>query len=197
MSGTWFISYLTLWILVVLLAIIVLGLVRQLGIIYLRLGPDQNLLATTGGLELGKPAPNFEAYEITHTRRITLDDLKGKSCILVFVSPSCSPCKELMPHLKEFQQSWNGKINLVIFCQGDIQLSKDFIDSYNLRSALIIDKDGKLSETFLVRATPFAYRLDKESVVRKRGIVNNRSGLEELLEPSQALEETVDLPKEN
>lgn len=85
----------------------------------------------------------------------------------------------------------------MIFCQGDIQPSKDFIDSYNLRSALIIDKDGKLSETFLVRATPFAYRLDKESVVRKRGIVNNRSGLEELLEPSQALEETVDLPKEN
>jgi hypothetical protein len=47
MNGIWLISYISLWILVVVLAIIVLGLVRQLGMIYLRLGPEQNLLATT------------------------------------------------------------------------------------------------------------------------------------------------------
>ena len=61
----------------------------------------------------------------------------------------------------------------------------EFYSSYDLQSYLIIDQNGRLSETYRVRATPFAYYLDKEGIVRKRSIVNNRYGLEELLEKSQ------------
>jgi methylamine dehydrogenase accessory protein MauD len=194
MNGIWLISYISLWILVVVLTIIVLGLVRQLGIIYLRLGPEQNLLATTEGLELGKPLPEFEANEFTHNRIFTAKDLEGRQSILVFVSPSCSPCKELMPHLIEFQKSWDGKINIVLFCQGEARPGIEFFSSYDLHSYLIIDQEGKLSETFHVRATPYAYSLDKDGIVQKRGIVNNRSGLEELLDKFSPSQETVDLP---
>jgi hypothetical protein len=99
-----------------------------------------------------------------------------------------------MPHLKEFQKSWDGKINLVLFCQGEAQPGIEFFSSYDLHSYLIIDQEGKLSETFHVRATPYAYSLDKDGIVQKRGIVNNRSGLEALLEKSPPSHETVDLP---
>ena len=37
MSGIWLISYIALWVLVIALAAVVLGLVRQLGLIHLRL----------------------------------------------------------------------------------------------------------------------------------------------------------------
>lgn len=196
MSGIWLISYILLWILVIALVAIVLGLVRQLGMIYLRLGPEQNLLATSEGLELGKPIPEFEAGEISQNRNLTIGDLKGHPSVLVFVSPSCSPCKELMPHIKEFQHQWDGKINLVLFCQGEMQPAKDFYSAYDLNTLLVIDQNGKLSETFHVRATPFAYSLDKNCIVQKRGIVNDRSGLEQLIEKSPPPNETVDLPAE-
>ena len=194
MSGIWLISYVALWILVIAFAIIVLGLVRQLGMIYLRLGPEQNLLATSEGLELSKPAPQFEVLEISQNRNLTVDDLKGRPSILVFVSPSCSPCKELMPHIRQFQHTWNGKINLILFYQGDLQPAKDFYSAYDLNTLLVIDQNGKLSETFHVRATPFAYSLDKDCIVKKRGIVNDLSGLEELLEKSPPPNEAIDLP---
>jgi len=96
MSGLWLVSYIALWLLVIALTLIVLGLVRQLGLIHLRLGPEQNVLTTKEGLELGSPAPDFRATDIVQGKEITLADLKGRQSVLVFVSPSCSPCLELM-----------------------------------------------------------------------------------------------------
>lgn len=89
MSGLWLISYVALWVLVILQTIIVLGLVRQLGILQIRLGPEYNLLATREGLELGFPAPDFHATDVTHRREISLTDLKGRPAVFVFISPSC------------------------------------------------------------------------------------------------------------
>jgi methylamine dehydrogenase accessory protein MauD len=154
------------------------------------------LLNTTEGLDLDKPAPLFEAYDVKFNRTIKLDDLKGHTSILIFISPSCSPCKELLLHLKEFQRSWKGKIYFVMISQGERDASLNFIAAQDIVMTLLLDTDGKLSKMFQVRATPFAYQLDKNGVVRKRGIVNNRAGLEELLEPSLAYEATVGLPTE-
>jgi len=121
MNGIWLVSYLALWVLVIILTIIVLGLTRQLGLIYLRLGPEQNLLSTKEGLELGTAVPAFEAEDVIHNHKVTQEDWKGVATVLLFVSPTCSPCHELMPHLKEFHQSRNGKNNLVIVSQGELK----------------------------------------------------------------------------
>lgn len=195
MSGIWLISYIALWVLVVILTVIVLGLTRQLGLIYLRLGPEQNLLSTKEGLELGTAVPVFEAEDAIHNRKVTQEDWKGSATILLFVSPTCSPCHELMPHLKEFQQSRNSANKLVIVSQGEQKPSLEFIGKYDLAACLLVDQDGKLSEVFQVRATPYAYRLDKEGIIRKRGIVNNQAGLEELLDNFPYEEAVVELPK--
>jgi methylamine dehydrogenase accessory protein MauD len=194
-SGIWLISYVALWILVIVLIIIVLDLTRQLGLIYLRLGSEQNLLSTKEGLGLGATLPAFEAEDVIFNRRVTQDDWKDLPTVLLFISPTCSPCHELMPHLKEFQSSRNGKTNIVMISQGDLKPSLEFFTQYQLKACLFIDKDGKLSEVFHVRATPYAYRFDEKGIVRKRGIVNNLAGLEELMDDFPHKEAAVELPK--
>jgi len=52
--------------LVILLTVIMLGLVRQLAVINVRLGPEDNLLSTREGVELGAIAPNFRTIDVVH-----------------------------------------------------------------------------------------------------------------------------------
>lgn len=121
MTGLWLISYITLWLLVIMLTVIVLGLVHQLGVIHVRLGPEEDLITTQEGLELGTTAPDFRGMDVLHGREISLADLRGRASVFVFISPGCRPCQELMPHLVSFQRVQDGKINLILFNQANVQ----------------------------------------------------------------------------
>ncbi len=195
MSGTWLASYVALWVLVVLLTVVVLGLVRQLGLIHLRLGPESDLLATTEGLELGSMAPDFRAADVVHGKELTLSDLKGRPNVLVFIAPTCGPCRELMPHVVNFQRSRDGKANVVLFNQSDPQISLELARAYKLPMPVLPDPEGVISKSYQVRATPFGYGLDKNGVVRRRGVVNNLEGLEALLKDASPSEPKVELPR--
>jgi methylamine dehydrogenase accessory protein MauD len=194
MSGLWLLSYIALWVLVILLVVIVLGIVRQLGVIHIRLGLDENLLSTREGLEIGAVAPDFRAADVMRNREISLAELKGRSSIFVFVSPDCQPCQELMPHLTLFNKSRNGKVNLVLFSQSDPQTSLELTKAHKLSVPVISDPEGGFLKLYQVRATPFAYRLDANGTVRRRGVVNNLEALEELLKDPLRGDLEVELP---
>lgn len=181
MSGLWLISYVVLWILVIVLSIIVLGLVRQLGLIHYRLESEQNLWTTPEGLEIGSKAPEFRAMDLIQGKELTLQNLKGSTSLLVFVSPTCGPCIELMPYIVEFQKSQDDKLNMMLVSQASSQASLDFVTTYKSRVFIIADPDSLISKIYKVPATPFAYHLDKDGIVRHRGITNNSKALDELI----------------
>ena len=194
MSGLWLISYIALWMLVILLTVIMLGLVRQLAVINVRLGPEDNLLSTREGVELGAIAPNFRTIDVVHGKEITLTNLKGRSSIFVFVSSRCQPCQELLPHLSSFNKKLGGKINLVVFSQSDPQESSELVNIHKISAPVISDTEGIFSKQYQVRATPFAYRIDEDSIVRRKGVVNNLESLEELLNDPLPDEVLIELP---
>lgn len=194
MSGLWLASYVALWILVILLVIVVLGLVRQLGLIHLRLGLDSHVLTTNEGLELNTAAPEFSGTDLTCGRELKLADLKGRPSVLIFASPSCGPCRALLAHLATFHRKWRRKVNIVLFSQSDSQIAIDLIHVYRLKLSTLADPDGVVAKTYRVHATPFAYRLDKNGIVQRRGIVNDLEGLEALLEDVVTPEPLVELP---
>ena len=61
MSGVWLASYIVLWLVVLVLAFLLAGALRQLGLLQLRLGDDPGALITDTGLERGTIAPDFTA----------------------------------------------------------------------------------------------------------------------------------------
>ena len=50
MSGVWLASYIVLWLVVLVLAFLLAGSLRQLGLMQLRLGDDPGALITDTGL---------------------------------------------------------------------------------------------------------------------------------------------------
>ncbi len=191
MNGVWLVSYVALWILVILLTVIVLGLVRQLGLIHLRLGPEHSVLTPTEGLEIGSTAPDFHAVDVISKENFTLASLKDRPSLLIFVSPACRPCLELMPHIASFWRSKHKKLNVLLFSQ-----SND-VSNFNLSNVsipVLPDPDRVIAKAYQVRATPFAYRLDNSGIVKQRGIVNNSEDLEAFLEDVSTTETMVELP---
>ena len=53
MSGVWLASYVVLWLVVLVLAFLLAGALRQLGLLQLRLGDDPGALITDTGLKRG------------------------------------------------------------------------------------------------------------------------------------------------
>lgn len=194
MNGFWLISYVALWALVIALAIVVLGLVRQLGVIHLRLGPDGNVTTTTEGLALGSAAPDFRATDVIRKQEVTLAGVRRRPTIMVFVSPWCRPCLELIPHLIKFYRHWSKQVNLVVVSQASAEDTAELAATHKLPMVVVADAAKTISEAYLVRATPFAYRLDKDGKVQRRGIVNDLDALEALLEDVSPSELTIELP---
>ena len=64
MSGVWLASYIVLWLVVLVLAFLLAGALRQLGLIQLRLGDDPGALITDTGLERGVAGARLHAARV-------------------------------------------------------------------------------------------------------------------------------------
>src|SRR6478672_129755 len=97
MEGIWLFSYVVLWIVVLALIVLVYLLYRQLGIMYL--GSAQGV--SRDGLAPGTTAPDFSLTD-QYGNPQRLADYRGRPTFLIFGSPSCSPCRVLLPQAEEW-----------------------------------------------------------------------------------------------
>jgi hypothetical protein len=110
-SGVWLASYLVLWLVVFVLAFLLAGSLRQLGLLQLRLGDDPGALITDSGLERGAQAPEFVAANSESGEPVSLYELPPVPRLLVFASPGCLSCRELMPGLNEVRKTRSGEFS--------------------------------------------------------------------------------------
>jgi len=181
MSGVWLASYIVLWLVVFALAFLLAGALRQLGLIQLRLGDDPGALITDTGLERGTKAPDFTALDSESSELVTLSELDAVARMIVFASPGCLSCRELIPGLNEVRKTRRDHDFLVI-CRGDLESCQAFGRMNRLEAPMVVDTTGQIEKDYLVTLTPFAYLLDHEGNVVIRGVANDWRQLESLLE---------------
>jgi methylamine dehydrogenase accessory protein MauD len=181
MSGVWLASYIVLWLVVFALAFLLAGALRQLGLIQLRLGDDPGALITDTGLERGTKAPDFTALDSESSELVTLSELDPVARMIVFASPGCLSCRELIPGLNEVRKTRRDHDFLVV-CRGDLESCQAFGRMNRLEAPMVVDTTGQIEKDYLVTLTPFAYLLDHEGNVVIRGVANDWRQLESLLE---------------
>jgi hypothetical protein len=86
-NGVWLASYIVLWAVVLLLAFLLAGALRQLGLLQLRLGDDPGALITDTGLDRGSQAPDFTGLDSESGELVSLSDLPAVARLIVFASP--------------------------------------------------------------------------------------------------------------
>jgi len=187
MSGVWLASYVVLWVVVLLLAFLLAGALRQLGLLQLRLGDDPGALITDIGLERGAEAPDFTALASETGDLVSLSDLPAVPRMLVFASPGCLSCRELIPGLNEVRKT-RGEFDFIVVCRGDVESCQAFGRMNGLEAPMVVDTTGQIEKDYLVTLTPFAYLIDHEGRVVIRGIANDWRQLESLLEQEGTLQ---------
>ena len=143
MTGTfWIVSYIALWIAVVVLGISVVALLRQIGLLHLRVAPMGVNFAGEGP-ELDAPAPNIG-------RDWRTDGLS----LVAFTSATCELCADLHPGLVRLAAA-ERDLDLVTL---DGQRDASAFASFSVRSTpyvVAVDADG------VVRARGVANTLDQ------------------------------------
>lgn len=187
MSGVWLASYVVLWLLVLVLAFLLAGSLRQLGLLQLRLGDDPGALITDTGLERGTRAPDFTGLDSESGELVTLSELAPVPRMIVFASPGCLSCRELIPGLNEVRKT-RGEFDFLVVCRGDAESCQAFGRMNRLEAPMVVDTTGQIEKDYIVTLTPFAYLLDHERNVVIRGLANDWRQLESLLEQEGTLQ---------
>jgi methylamine dehydrogenase accessory protein MauD len=174
------VSQIVLWIVVVVLALTVTALARQIGVLHERVAP-LGALSTKNAVEVGQPAPQFDVIDLAgRPLHIGGAGADGRSQLLLFVSPSCPMCKKLLPVARSFAHSERRGVALVLMGDGDRPSHEALIAEHRLGDvpfalATIVGINlgiGKLPQAVLI---------DAAGIIRSKGIVNSREHLESLL----------------
>ncbi len=177
MSGPWLVSYVVLWALVLFQGAVIFLLLRQLGVIYM--GTAQGV--SRDGLALGQRAPEFTAPDLDG-RAVSLAGFLGRPLLLVFGSATCAPCRTLIPDLNVFARERRDDLRALFLCRGSIEEARRFAGELDVQVPVAVHPDEQLPDQYKARVTPFAFLIDGEGVVRAKGLANNRSHLDMLLE---------------
>lgn len=165
-------------ILILALAVMVFGLARQIGILHERVAP-MGAMINDHGPEVGEMAPTLSIKSTANEAiQIGGHSTTGQSTLLMFVSPTCPVCKKLLPIAKSFSNGEHLKVILV--GDGEVDEQQRMIQKEGLH-ALPYLIGPELGMAFQVGKLPYAVLIDREGVIRAKGLVNSREHLESLV----------------
>ncbi len=166
-----------LWILVIVLAVIVFALARQVGILFERVAP-MGALMTDSGPKVGEATEAFDLAALDG-RRVSLGPQQARAALVFFLSPTCPVCKKLLPILKSVATSEKSWLDVALASDGEEAAHRAFVRDRKLEQfPYLLSRD--LGVSYRVSRLPYGVLIDNEGIVRAKGLVNNREQLESL-----------------
>jgi len=182
MTEALLVSNIVLWVLVVVLALIVLALARQVGILHERVAPAGALMPTSGP----KVGELTKAMKLTDIRGNDLiiggANPDGEATFVMFISPTCPVCKSLVPTARSLAKREGKRMRLVFASDGDkVAQHEAYARDLNLDHYHYVISEG-LGMAYEVSKLPFALLLGGDGTLHSKGLVNTREHLESLVE---------------
>lgn len=170
----WLASHVALWLLMLVQAFLLFAVMRQIGIIHIRLASSQG---NAGSIDIGLPlhskAPRLSVRGLTG-KPIDLADLGGKNVLLTFVNPNCASCHDVIPALKKLQHELSDRLQVVLISSGDAEANYEkLVARYNLVDSGILlglEESPNTVRLYEVTGTPFAFLLNRKDVIQAKGI---------------------------
>ena len=108
------------------------------------------------GVPVGAPIPQFSAFSVLHRDRVELSsELRSGNHVIVFVGPDCGPCGSMLPDLISLKDEFNGRLNVVLVSEGDVERNIEKFRDFGLEN-LFLQDSKEVSSLFLARWTPMA-----------------------------------------
>lgn len=169
------------WTALIALALIVLGLARQIGVLHRRLGPAGALMLSKS-VKVGEKSPELRFRTLDSTDIVIGEaDPAGRATLIMFVAPDCPVCARIMPVVKTIARSEERHLRIVFASDGDPQAQYRYRAEKGLESFPYV-LSAELGMRFEIGKLPYAVLLDRDGVVVGQGLVNTREHIESLFE---------------
>lgn len=164
MSGAvvWQLLIILLLVAVVFEGLLLIGVMRQVGGLLLRL-PAPRPGTTEGGPETGSP--------------VDVDDLRAQPGVLLFLSPGCSLCDDLVPGLPSLEKHFPELQLIAVPLSADDQVRAEYAKTLPIRTRSDL---RDLRAQWSIEGTPYAVGFDSDLRVVGSGVVNNVEQVEAL-----------------
>ncbi|HPG26603.1 MAG: methylamine dehydrogenase accessory protein MauD [Spirochaetaceae bacterium] len=181
MTEALIVSNVLLWLVVIVLALVVFALTRQVGLLHERIAPV-GALAVASGPAVGDPAPQLTLADLDgRPVRLGGSDLTGRRTLLFFLAPGCPVCESLLPTLRRVAAAERNRVRLVYASDGPREEQLAYRARHGLESAEYV-LSHELGLRYEVAKLPFAVLIDASGTLRAKGLVNTREHLESLFE---------------
>lgn len=172
------IAVIVLWVVVVALLFVIFALARQVGILFERVAP-MGALMTDAGPKVGEASPRFDLMTLDG-KPLAIGGASARNTLVFFLSTTCPVCKKLLPVLKSMRAAEGKSLDIVLASDGDHASHQAFHKAAGLGDfPYVLSPD--LGMTYRINRLPFAVLLDRQGVVRGKGLVNSREQLESLM----------------
>ena len=170
-----------LWLLVVGLALTVLALTRQVGLLHERISPV-GALSPQAKIKVGDKAPELALIDI-HSRPVPIGGASadGSRTLLFFLSPTCPVCDTLLPTVERVARTEVPRVRVVLASDGEVEEHRAFATGKRVDHLPYVIS-APLGMSYGVAKLPYAVLIDEHGVVAAQGLVNTREHLESLFE---------------
>jgi hypothetical protein len=191
MTGLWLVSYLVLWVLVVVLGLLLVGVLRQLSLLYRQPGlrPAQSQaeddfipVLEKDGPAIGSPLTDLEFDTVNDVGRLTTTTLSEQgTALLVFMSPMCETCQHIVEPLNALVVDAACSVHPAVIMRADAQGCRAFLSVFPLCMPVVCDHESAITVGFDVHRTPFGLFYDEQGTLVRKGILEGREDLLALL----------------
>lgn len=174
-------SVVVLWLFVLALGFLLMGALRAHGLLVWKV---EELEATTPnrvgrtGLKPGKLAPDFDLPRVGGGGA-ALKDFAGRPLLLVFVQAGCGPCHAIAPELNKLVRK--NDLQVVVVNNAEPEIAREWAEDVQAEFPVLVQEKWRVSKSFEVYATPFAFLIDAGGVVRSAGICGSSQHLNYVL----------------
>jgi len=137
------------------------------------------------GLPLGALVPDFELPDLDG-KTVSLKDIKAdkKPVVFIFVAPTCTPCRALLPQFEEWQRELSEKVKFVYVSN---RTAKDNRAKFggDTDKLFLLQKDREVADLFRAKWTPMAVLMDTKGRIASFTGAGDL-GLRELMEKISA-----------
>ncbi len=177
------VSQMVLWTVVIVLALLVAALARQVGILHERIAPA-GALTLHQKVSVGE-IPTTLVLDTLDGQRIAVGGTRdGRSQLLFFAAPDCPVCKTLLPVLRSAARAEADWLDVVVAGDGDAHAYRRMAAEQRLEGLPLVLSEA-LGRSFGVSKLPYAVLIDAAGKVASLGLVNSREHLESLFEAKE------------
>ena len=125
------------------------------------------------GLPVGAPAPHFALVTLAGAQA-TLSDLLalGNPLLLLFVSPTCSPCKTLLPTVRVWERDYGNRLTVALLSKGTPDENVKRVAKYGA-TRLLLQGESSVAADYQASWTPAAVVVSAEGKIASRMTYGN------------------------